>query len=279
MSALLNNQLMWDGSSLGEGAILCKWTSYSDTYYLIYCHLLGHVVCQGTRSNSSFPCIIEDIRVLFNLPKRGTHRISIGGYQWILYYVPLNSAGDISYWEVPLAAIAATHPLRFDLTFRSEMERLLAFQEVLSLTQTSERNIRLRTGDGHTYQPISYCEGERTIKGGKTVGILSKTIFSRWLGDHCTSSHAAHVLLSHPTAYSEAEWLEFCNVLHTEIERIVIHYDAQFLWLANSVVARLSSLVDVISDNKILSIPISNDDFLFPLLTDIQHETDFQYHL
>ena len=249
MSELLNNLLSWDGSDIGEGAILSSWSSYADTYYLIYCHTQGHIVCQANRTNSCFPCIIEDIRVLFNLPKRGTHRITIGGYQWILYYVPLSSNGATTYWEVPLSELVAAHPLRSDEMFRAEMARLLAFQEVLSLTQTSERSIRLRTGDGQTYQPVSYSEGERTIKGGKVVAILSKTIMSRWLGDHCTYTAAAHLLLAHLEPYREDEWLDFCNVLRTEIERIVTHYDAQFLWLANCVVARLNSLVEVIPDH------------------------------
>lgn len=250
---LLNNKLQWDGSDIGEGAILSSWSSYGDSYYLIYCHPYGHIVCQANRTNSSFPCIIEDIRTLFNLPKRGAHRITIAGYQWIIYYVPLSSDGTMTYWEVPLSSLASVHPLRSDPEFRTEMERLIVFQEVLSLTQTSERNIRLRSGDGHNYQPISYCEGERTVKAGKTLAVLSKAIFARWLGDHCTPTKAAHLLLAHPDPYSEGEWLEFCNVLSNEIERIVTHYDAQFLWLANCIVARLNSLIEVTPDYGVVN--------------------------
>lgn len=257
MSELINNTLLWDGSSIGEGTIISHWECYADRYYIIYCYSYGYILCQATRTTSNFPCIIEDIRVLFNLPKRGCHRINIASYQWVIYYVPLSSDHTVAYWEVPLSHLSMLHPLRRDLSFRSEMERLLAFQEVLSLTQTSERNLRLRTGDGATYQPISYCESERTVKQGKTMGILSKMIFGRWLGDHCTVSKAAHTLLNHDEPYTEEEWLSFCNTLQSEIQRIVVHYDAQFLWLSHCIISRLTALIKVIDEtgsNEIISI-------------------------
>jgi len=246
MTSLLNNRLAWDGSILGEGTILHKWTYYSDTYYLIYCHALGHIVCQANRTNSVFPCIVEDLRVLFDLPKRGSHRINIGGYQWVLYYIPLNNGQDVIFWEIPLSWLPGQHPIRQQSEFHQHMQRFLAFQEILTITQTAESNVRLRSGDGISYYPISYCEGEKTIKSGKTVAILSKAIYNRWLGSHCNSSTAAHLLLAHPEPYEETEWLAFCNHLHSEIERIVRYYDVNFLWLANSIVARLNTLISVI---------------------------------
>jgi hypothetical protein len=244
---LLNNYFVWDGSELGGGEVIDSWYTDGDLYYLIYCYDRGYVICQANRTSSTFPCIIEDIRILFDLPRRGTHRIIMASYHWILYYVPLSSDQKTLSYETHLSNIPNTNSLRSTEEFRYEMARLLVFQEVLSITQTSETNIRLRSV-GDLYLPISYGEMEKTVKQNKTVGVLSKIIFNRWLTNEWELTNAAHALLQHPEPYTEAEWLGFCATVRSEVERINSHYDGQFLWLASCITARLSNLVRIVPD-------------------------------
>src|SRR3989304_8393597 len=87
MVIILNNHLKWDGSSLGIGLINNQWKMENIQYYSINLpthpqYSLGTIYCRALPAKDLFPCIIDELRELFGLPRRGVHRVHIGAKEY-----------------------------------------------------------------------------------------------------------------------------------------------------------------------------------------------------
>src|SRR5579885_3199916 len=98
--------LVWDGSYLGQIAT----TDVTELqvqpqgeirrdpkarYYLININGRSIGPCLMKSQQSSFPCLIDEIKSIFGLPKLGTHQIRVGNIFCIIIQVPVDSNGAI----------------------------------------------------------------------------------------------------------------------------------------------------------------------------------------
>lgn len=234
---IMNNRLRWDGSFLGEFPVdikFCEW-EVEGSKYLSLRLLKGVVHCMATRTNDLFPCIVEDIKPLFGIPRRGVHRIKLGNYYWLLYYVPISSDGSVI-WETPLSRLDAKHPLRKDAHLRQQIRRTIVFCDILALNSTSETTIRLRHGSNGSYEPI--CINERTTAISKQTvydfSILSKVLFDKWFGEEILLSDVLYDMFpGHNLAQLSSE-------MRSSIEAVVRKYDTSYLWYVTFIVDRMS---------------------------------------
>ena len=172
MIDILNDRLLWDGSHLGyhpETRIIGKWELQGTIYSKIYLGKgwsenlsEGNIYCIMLETKDLFPCIVEDIKELFGITKRGIHRITISGKEHIIYYVPVSIGGEVI-WETPLNRLDSKHPLRNDPIFRRDVQRVIAFCDIMALCGTGESSIRIRPGMEGKYIPISVNEKTTVI--------------------------------------------------------------------------------------------------------------------
>lgn len=212
----------------------------------------GVIYCTAQCTQDVFPCIVEDIKSIFGIPRRGVHRITIDRREYIIYYVPISMKGEVV-WETPLSRLDSKHPLRKNAKFRKNVQRTIAFCDILSLSSTGEPAIRIRPGVDGEYIPISVNELNTSIMKGDTYdfSILTKTLFSKWFGEETSISDIVkemmHYQIIHtkiPTIHTGTESTDNLVLISTDIRNkinnVIKQYDRNYIWYSNFIVDRMS---------------------------------------
>ena len=251
---ILNDYLPWDGSHLGnyDDVIVKQWLTNGLTYYIItlpqgWCNTLtdkqtqlkaGVLCCTGVYSKNVFPCIVEELKPLFGLTKRGIHRIIINEKSYVLYYIPITVNGELI-WETPLNQLDLRHSIRLNPLFRFEIQKIIAFCDLLSLTSTNESHILIRPGVGTSYVPISSNESNTTIVRGSDndFSIISKVLFTRWFGEDTPID----IVVKSMVGYSVQDNVTVTIAkLRDEIDNIIMKYDRKLSWYVHFILSRAS---------------------------------------
>jgi hypothetical protein len=278
MTNILNNKLRWDGGHLGEyvGVITHQWSLEGNSYYGITLpdgwmkmsekmqdRTLGEMECPGgiiycmaQCARDLFPCIVEEIKGVFGIPRRGIHRITIDGREYIIYYVPISTKGEVV-WETPLNRLDAKHPLRKSAKFRREVQRTIAFCDILSLSSTGEHTLLIRPGVDGEYIPISVNESNTSILRGAAYdfSILTKTLFSKWFGEETSISDIVKEMTHYQsgeitfqkrvpvigTGDGPVDNLAFISAdIRNKVNNIIERYDGNYIWYSNFIIDRMS---------------------------------------
>ena len=264
MTNVLNNRLAWDGSHLGSHngtRITCRWEQQGTKYTGIYLEEGwsegmpgGSIYCIAICSKDLFPCIVDDIKRLFDIPRRGVHRIGIAGKEYILYYVPISVRGEII-WETPLSRLDSRHRLRSDPIFRRDVQKVIAFCDILALCGTGEPSIRIRPGADGKFTPISVNERTTAImkESSYDYSILSKTLFSKWFGENTSLCDVVKDMVKYQSVRYQTgipiprspggnsdNLAVISACMRNEIDAIIKRYDGNYIWYSYFIVDRMS---------------------------------------
>ena len=252
---IINNRLPWNGSHLGSymNIIISKWKLEKFQYCGIilphgWCNEIpgGTIYCVATGAKDAFPCIVEDIKVIFGIPRRGLHRIKINTKEYIIYYVPITTRGEVV-WETPLSRLDSKHALRYDKTFRRKVQKIIAFCDILALSNTTESSIRIRPGVNNEYVPINVNESATLILKSEMYdhSILTKTIFTKWFGEETSISD----IVKEMACYQKSTYnmgLETDNLaivsacIRNRVDEVIKRYDSTYTWYGCFIVDRMS---------------------------------------
>lgn len=290
---ILNNLLKWDGTHLGShvNAITHQWSLEGIRYYGITLsmdavHILtefegtnyisqgagherkvtyqsetnksvptiGTIFCTALCTKDVFPCIVEDIKVIFGLPRRGVHRIIIDNKDYILYYVPITIEGRVI-WETPLSRLDTKHLLRKDPNFRKEVQKIIAFCDILALCNTGEAMIRIRPGTNAGYVPISINETSTAISKGNDYSIITKTLFSKWFGEETSLNDIVKEMVNYRTR-TPPQCFQIPNIegkepitnnlavvtadIRNKVDNVIKLYNNNYIWYSYFIVDRMS---------------------------------------
>ena len=236
-SYIINNQLKWDGSHLGDGMIMSQWVANEVNYYSIAV-IGGTVYCKAKCSKDMLPCIIEDIKSVFGIVKRGIHRITIDNDEYIIYYVTISNFGDILY-ESPLKHLDIKHELYQDMKFRRQIQKILVFCDILVLNNTEENYINndlqiINTNDTTLITQKSYNSR------GYDYTILSRTMFFKWFGEEVKISDVAKEMIYDKSDINEMTFTLILADIRNKIDNIIKRYDGQYIWYSYFIMDRLS---------------------------------------
>ena len=257
MNKIVNNTLRWNGSHLGDypkNVIVQKWKIGTINYFglvLPPCafpentRLLsigGIIYCTWIKGNNLFPCIVEDLKSVFGLPSRGFHRIKIGRIEYILYYIPVTIDNRLV-WETALSEIESKNPLRKNESFMTNVRKTLAFCDILALSMTTEKNIRIRVGTCGELIPISVNGKESVLVKNTliTFGVLSKTLFTKWFNEDVSMSNVIKEMINAVTSpFTETDLTYKLSSLRRLIEDVIKRYDNNLIWYASCILDRIS---------------------------------------
>jgi hypothetical protein len=255
---ILNNSMNWDGSHLGfyKGVITNQWSLEGTHYYGITLpqgwstkHPPGIIYCNASQVKDSFPCIVEDLKEVFGLPRRGVNRINIDGREYVLYYVPISNKGEVI-WETPLNRLGSKHPLRSDPNFKRNVQRIIAFCDILALSSTGEPAIRIRPGVDGGYIPIGINETHTTIYKADRYdySVLTKTLFSKWFGEETAISEIVYEIVGYRsvtnkrmiTMDGEKDLVIISTDIRNKVDDIIKRYNSDYIWYSSFIVDRMS---------------------------------------
>lgn len=271
---ILNNRLKWDGTHLGSywKALTGKWTVEGIQYGRITLPSgwsrnstvnstvnstelpSGVIYCIIAKAKDLFPCIVEDIKTIFGLPRSGLHRINIDYQEYFIYYVPLSMSGELV-WETPLNRLDGKHLLRKDPAFRKEVQKIIVFSDILALGRTGEPAIRIRSGSNGVYIPISMNESNTLISKAVEYdySIISKTLFLKWFGEETSTSdvvkdivYAGSMAQGSMTQGSMTQGNDINNLtvtvseIRNKVDTVIKRYDSNYIWYSNFIIDRMS---------------------------------------
>lgn len=246
---IINNRLPWDGSHLGTyyGGIANTWVVKQVRYFNIilphgWCETIsgGMISCVGkyiTKANVSsdtFQCIVDEIKTIFGLARRGMHRIIMDNQHIILYYAPIAEDRQII-WETPLSMLDPKYITMYRPIFKYELQKLLAFCEVMGLSGTRFANIRVRRDTHNEFTPYNTNEIVKFDMHNIT-SVISAPIQREWFGDDISISDIVKEMLGF-YKYSDLTILMFD--IRNKLNKIIQKYDTSHSTYACFVIDRL----------------------------------------
>lgn len=240
---IVNNRLKWDGSHLGQhnNAIINSFIVDGIRYYKLKIDV-GIIYCSAICTKDLFPCIVEDIKEIFNIPRRGIHRITMDNYEYLLYYIPMSITGDLIL-ETPLNRLDSKHYLRKNLKFRRNVQKIIAFCDVLALNNTNEIHIITRPGKNGEIIPINTNDAGTNIIKGKTYdySIITKTLYLKWFGEETTMTEIIREMVDNKSIITRDNKLaEITCDIRNKINAIIKKYDDNYIWYSCFIIDRMS---------------------------------------
>jgi hypothetical protein len=234
---IINNDLPWDGSFIGKfpiSSIIYKWKLERTVYYKILMSTTAEfknvLYCIPYKTKSKLPCIIDNIKHIFNIPKRGLHQIILGKSTYIIFFVPITKDGELV-WETPLNRLKNDHFLRKDEKFSKKIRYMITFCDILSLSNTEENILRIR--DKQTIINFNYNISLQKEKVYDFT-VISNRLYNKWFGDEFSIKDTVKEIFN----YEDLDMI--CFDLREKIDEIIKKYDSNYIWYSYFIVDRVS---------------------------------------
>lgn len=230
---------MWNGSYLGKYNIKIvehKWKTEGIKYFRLNIPNIGVIYCNANKTNNLLPCIIEDIKSLFGIYRRGINSITIGNDLYLIFYVSITQNNEVVY-ETPLNKLDNNHYLRSDPKFKYNVQKLIAFNDITGLSGGIENNIRIRPNNGELI-PIGINESILQIdrKNIYDYTYIPAVIIKKWFDGKNISTQ----LISEMVGFNNKSLQELLFSLRNNIDNIIRNYDKEYIWYTNFIVDRIS---------------------------------------
>jgi hypothetical protein len=235
---ILNNTLSWDGTLLGRfnQIIANKWLLEDEFYYGLK-YNDGIIYCKCIPTKDTFFSIVEDIKPLFKIPRRGHHKIIMDDIEYIMYDIPIKD--DKIVWETPVNKLDKKHRFRKDTNFKKSMQEILLFCDIMALTQVSERFITIRSCINDQFV-LTNVNTKTTVIKKENVNNqfceINKTLTFRWFNeDDCTP------IVKRMIDYKEEDTMAVVlSNYRNNIDAIIYKYDNKYIWYSYFIIDRLS---------------------------------------
>jgi len=163
----------WDGSDISDfikdEKTQIKEGIYGKKVYWKIKHEEKEEICLKRNVTTTFPCLIDELKPVFELEKIGTHWFKFKGKKMIL--MKLKNENNFILEEVTLDQIG------YNKKIEEEVQKIFVFREILGTSKNYEKNIILRK-KGFFIKPISFYETNMTPSSiGK---VIPDTILDKW---------------------------------------------------------------------------------------------------
>ncbi len=241
----VNSSLKWDCSSIGHFNKLkvTTWKYDNVRYSNIYLPLEPEsntqnlICCIMKRSKTLFPCIIEEIKELFELPRIGMHSIKIGKVTYILYYVPIINDESIVL-ENYLYKLPKKDILRENSVFRLGMQKSIIFNDIMHINKMSEYNVVIR----RNYPVLTNLNESFLMKDPElNKQSYSKSFINRYFSEDELPSDIFKIMMK---KYNKKSAKALEDRLSSSVEKIIRKYDKDLLWLKNVISSNINKYIN-----------------------------------
>lgn len=222
----------WDGSFLGVFSIAPWWYTcrYMNRTYGFLALQDGWQTIHIVRSKNILPLIVDQIKPMFNLLKRGSHHLQINKVHYIIYFVPCNLTQDKALYEVPLSAVS-TENIKYlmqDEIFTSFMRAIIIFCQMAHIVISNDKIwLRLvKYQDSFLILPMLCMENK--IVPHTTIPVNMK---KRWC-NYIPSDQLMTYIVEDDSIINRIQILQ-------QVENIIRKIDINYLYLFNFISATL----------------------------------------
>lgn len=237
----------WDGTYLGKidrNNILLK-TSYANrNYWTIHINNMT-IRCQYRQANNQFPCLFDELKILFNIGKIGTHWIYYNSKIYILLRVPIDPEGNFTY-EFTIEYIYKTFGIKgFNKNLCDQIRNIYIFREIFGIISSNDSNICVRESpySWRDHQIIS--TNELNIVGDLDSSILSQRVLNRWFnGDSVNNEMDIHRQLLDMINIDNYETMNaFVLKIRSHLEIIINRINRNLIWSISFFIDRMIRLI------------------------------------
>lgn len=234
--------LGWDGSHLGS-IKQSDVKPYACDKWKFQLVTVGAVSfwCQMIQTADWFPVIIDNLKPVFGLARRGTYRVEIGKLKYVLYYLPVTIDGQLP-TDLPLHQL--TGELRSDPDIRLAAQQLLIFRDIMALQRVDQSSLFIRNFGGKI-SVLSTNELRTVRNGGYVPGRMSNPLFSKWFHDYQNPSMVLGEMIGYdnpendPYLRDEQITITLFN-LRSEIDATITAIDSNYLWYTATIIGRVT---------------------------------------
>ena len=177
--------------------------------------------CIVYSASTNDPLIIDELKPIFGLTRLGTHKVQYKGRGYCLVKPQLDSQGDIVP-EVCLSEHDGT-----DRIFIYQAQEVYVFRELLGISQTYEKNIKVRHGS-----PVSLIERRINPFHGK---VIPNNALNKWFeGTDVTLVVKRFLSVSN---FNDIPTVTF--KLHNDIERVINRVSRGSIFYVSFIVDRI----------------------------------------
>jgi hypothetical protein len=232
---IINNKLPWNGKYLGQYTtedIDKKW-EFLGKMYMSLRTSSGLLYFIYMKYKDGLPLIIDDLRLLFGLRKRGIHLIKIDNILYIIYKVIINENGDIVY-DINVNTLST---ISKEL-FKSEIVKSFIFSDLIGLRNIKENSLMLRTfGNKITILNNNYSHVDSCKNYDYNGCMISNNILNKWFND-VDMSHIVREMIG--CNYNSIFLVEkICMTFRRNINNVIDKYDKKYVWLSNFIMEKL----------------------------------------
>lgn len=161
--------LPWDGSQINFKEYFIEEGVYDKNTYWLLRQGEYENFCIVKSCVNNCPCLIDELKPVFNIEKNGTHWGKLGTKTMILLKVKVENGEVIE--DLTL------DELEYKSQIAHEIHKIFAFRELLGLSKSWEKSIVLRK-IGHFVKPISFYEPNMNPNGG--TRIIPQKVLEKW---------------------------------------------------------------------------------------------------
>lgn len=195
------------------------------------------VVCQLIRTFDGFPCIVDNLRALFGLVQRGTQRIKLDSYEYIMYYVPV--VDSIIVRDTPLSAIKNIAELRDNDDFRVAVQRNLLFRDIVGfgtngISCLAVRQMGQKMSVLSTKETCTPTTKKDLYSSQYVCSNMSNAIIKMWFEEHVDHGDIIRTMLG-----GDSRATINMEILQEQIHNIVCSIDPGWVHLSSIIFDRI----------------------------------------
>ena len=182
-------------------------------------------------SNGILPCLIDEMKPIFNLEKIGTHWTKYNNKKLLLLKVNIDNTGAIIY-DLRL------NLLPFNEKLCHEVQKIFAFRSLLGMSKSYETSIILRERNNYVI-PISFYEPNMEPS---SEGKIPNTVLEKWFKNISIDEVVKNML-------KIKDLKEIVNVLHnfrSELEKVVQRCDRTSISFVDEILTKIGSCLQYI---------------------------------
>lgn len=200
------------------------------------------IVCRARGAQNTFPCIIDQLKELCNIPKIGTHWVRLGKRIIILSRVDSNAEFDVLVYNKLSQFDKSIYP-----KFADSVKKIFAFKEVFGVKYATLNSVKLVQNslnskskeDGESKE---FCEWEplsvKDTHFNLSKAIIKQQMLKLWFGGNLQNVvNEIHNLLG----INKQNYTKKIHILRSEIEKIIKLVDKEAISLSTSLLERIDT--------------------------------------
>lgn len=217
--------LIWDGSHIGVMSpisIVSRSLVGGRVHYMIDLASKRYIV-RVLECSSSLPCVIDELKFIFNIQKNGTHRVTVNGKELVFIRQPMTPRGNMRH-IYKINELSVTH---LGCSIVDSIKRVIMFRELIGVSGTYESSMGIIGPYVHSLQESSMVQLDECT--------ISDTLRRKYFKDQCVSG-CIKVMLK---VKSLDDIPEFIHMVRSRIEEVVERVDRSLIDIVDIIVNRI----------------------------------------